>query len=261
MRVEDEQAVAGRVDDVGEPALAGRHVRRPGAGGRAADPLERRAVVQLEHPLADGDDGDRAAAVDRRHAAGLPRHADAPHVPALDDRQRAAALVGGEDPPAGGGRVVREGADRHGAGLPAGQRHAGQRVAGLGRDEHRPARPGEPEVPRRARQRHAPPHLAARAVHERQLVRLAQADGDEPGGGIGDDPLGPVADRHDTPGGAPLERRGTVRLGRRREVADGRRAAAGERHEGGADRGAAPGEVSRSWNDAAEHGKGRVTIP
>ena len=206
-RVEDQQPVARGVDHVGETALAGDDVRRAGARRRAADPLERVAVVDLEHPLADGDHCDRPAAVDRRHAAGLGGDADPSHVIAVDHRHGASALVGGEDASTGRRRVMREHADGHRVDRPAGQASTRERASpGSVGTSTGPPRSGEAEMAWRARERDAGPDPAAARVDQRKLRRVAQADRDEAGQRVGHDTLGPVADPHDAARGPRLER-------------------------------------------------------
>ena len=91
-------------------------------------------------------------------------------------------------------------------------------VGGLGRDEHRPARPLQRQVPRRAGQRDAPDHPARGGVHEREPVGRAQPDGGEPRLGVRHDPLGTVAHGHDPAGGRDVQRGRPGGLGRRRQL-------------------------------------------
>ena len=202
---------------------------RPDARRGAARPLPRRHVVGLDHAFLDGDDGDLAAAVERRDAARLQRGPHARDDPvALEHREPVGELVGHEDPPAGGRGVVGLAARGRAVERAARERDAQQRVGVLRGNQHRPARCGQREVPRRRRQRHAPHHVAGRAVDERQRIRAPQPDRHEPGPRIRRHALGLEAHAHDPPRGSGARGRRGRGLGGRRELLRRGRAAAGE---------------------------------
>ena len=168
----------------------------PGRG--APRPAQRSCVVELEHPLADRDDGQRPAVVDRRHAARLRRDRDAPRDAALaDHRQRVAALVADRVRAAGQrGEVVRVGPDAHALQHPPrGQADREEGVRRLRRHEHGATGTGQRQVPRPPGQRDRAAHLAVTAVDECQAGGLAQADRQQAGDGVGDDALGLAVER------------------------------------------------------------------
>ena len=195
---EDEQRAATGVDDVAGPALQARDMGRTDAGRGAPDPPQRARVVELEHALADGDDGDASPAVKRGDAAGLGRHrARGRDLPAAHDAQRVAALVADEAPRCrqasrrGGGRrrAARGGPPRRGARPRAGGRPTPPAPA-PGR-RHARARGGAARPAGRRARRTTP----VAASTKREPGRIAQRHGDQTAGRVGHDAFGTVADR------------------------------------------------------------------
>ena len=82
-------------------------------------------------------------------------------------------------------------------------------------------------MPRAPGQRDRAAQLAVAAVDERQARRVAQADREQAGGGVGDDALGLTVEREHPARGLARGRRRARRLGRQRQVADAARPAAG----------------------------------
>ena len=178
------------------------------------------------HALADGDDGDLAAAVERRDAAGLQRGRDAGDAAvAVEHGQRVGELVADEDAPAGraascGSRPVRarvtappgsatwSSASASSAGTSTGPPARRAR----GGAERRAAGRAASTVPLRRPRAPARPGCAARRRPARSRV--------------GGDALRLEADRHEPPVGLRGERRRGGGLGGGRQLVARRRAAA-----------------------------------
>ena len=204
---------------------------RTETGRGAPDAPQGARVEDLEHALANGDDGDPSPAVKRGDAAGLRRHLRRGRdLPATHDAQRVAALVAHEHRVAGRGHVVGVGADGHAAAdRPGGERDLEQAVGRLGWRQHRAAGTREREMARCARQNDAPVHDAGGSIDQREHRRIAQRHGDQTAGRVGDDALGTVADRGDPPRRGVRRGRRAGRLRRRRQLVHGLRAAADQR--------------------------------
>ena len=119
--------------------------------------------------------------------------------------------------------------------------HLEHAIAALGRHQVAAAGRVEVQVARRAGQRHAALDRPAGGVHQRELVGVAQRDGELAGAGVGGDALGCVADLDDAARRRLGQRRRALGLGRRRQLVHGGRPAAGadrrERGEGEGDGG------------------------
>ena len=179
-------------------------MRRTDAGRDARQPAQRPGVPQLEHALADGDDGDDGAPARGGQPAGLDRAAQDADLPAagVEHRRAVPALVPDEDPTGRDRGVVRMPPGRRGEG-DAPLRGDGQEpVRRLGRHEEGAARGRQREVARGPGQRDAPAHAPRADVDERQgragrAGRVAQPDGGHVRARVDGQPLRRRADGHD----------------------------------------------------------------
>jgi hypothetical protein len=197
-------------------------------------PVGRGGFEELDHAVADRDDGDHAAARDGRQAAGLAGDFEAaePLGLVVEDGHRVGALVAHEDAPGGDRGVVRLGAGAQGLELRAVERQQPDLVDRLHRDDHRAGGGlGDGHVARRAGQVGPVEQLAAADVAGLHAVGLAGGDERQPRAGVDRHALGAVADVDHAAGGRFGERRGARGLGGAGCAVRVERAAGGESEE------------------------------